>query len=54
VYRKYKITSLAEICGYTTPRAFQNAFKKETGLAPSDFVENLKELESEVLKYEAV
>lgn len=55
VYRKYKISSLAEICGYTTPRAFQNAFKKETGLTPSDFVENLKkELESEVLKYEAV
>lgn len=53
LYRKYKISSLAEICGYTTPRAFQNAFKKETGLTPSDFIENLKkELEPRALEYE--
>lgn len=42
VYRKYKISVLAELCGYATPRVFQNAFKNETGLTPSDFIENLK------------
>ncbi|WP_261511872.1 helix-turn-helix domain-containing protein [Chryseobacterium paludis] len=42
VYRKYKITSLAELCGYANHRVFQTAFKKETGLTPSDFINNLK------------
>lgn len=42
VYREYKITYLAEECGYTTPRVFVNAFKKETGFTPSYFVEQLK------------
>ncbi|UCA61197.1 helix-turn-helix domain-containing protein [Chryseobacterium rhizoplanae] len=41
-YRRYKISSLAEICGYSSFRAFQTVFKKETGLTPSDFIENLK------------
>lgn len=36
VYRKYKISVLAELCGYATPRVFQNAFKNETGLTPSE------------------
>ncbi|MCQ9638125.1 helix-turn-helix transcriptional regulator [Chryseobacterium sp. WG14] len=50
VYRKYKITSLAELCGYANHRVFQNAFKKETGLTPSDFINNLKkETEPEML-----
>ncbi|MFP3835612.1 helix-turn-helix domain-containing protein [Chryseobacterium sp. SIMBA_028] len=42
IYREYKITYLAEECGYTTPRVFVNAFKKETGFTPSYFVEQLK------------
>lgn len=42
IYRKYKISVLSELCGYATPRVFQNAFKNETGLTPSDFIENLK------------
>ncbi|PWN65935.1 helix-turn-helix domain-containing protein [Chryseobacterium oncorhynchi] len=42
VYREYKITYLAEECGYATPRVFVSAFKKETGFAPSYFVEQLK------------
>lgn len=50
VYRKYKITSLAELCGYANHRVFQTAFKRETGLTPSDFIYNLKkEAEAEVL-----
>ncbi|HCA05945.1 helix-turn-helix transcriptional regulator [Chryseobacterium sp.] len=50
VCRKYKITSLAELCGYANHRVFQTAFKKETGLTPSDFINNLKkETEVEVL-----
>ncbi|WP_185147216.1 helix-turn-helix domain-containing protein [Chryseobacterium sp. KBW03] len=42
IYREYKITYLAEECGYATPRVFVNAFKKETGFTPSYFVEQLK------------
>lgn len=50
VYRKYKITSLAELCGYANHRVFQTAFKKETGLTPSDFINNLKKkTEQEIL-----
>ncbi|CAM3144719.1 hypothetical protein DRF59_12580 [Chryseobacterium flavum] len=42
VYREYKIASLAEECGYVTPRVFVNAFKQQTGFTPSYFVEQLK------------
>jgi AraC-like DNA-binding protein len=42
VYREYKITYLAEECGYVTPRVFVNAFKQQTGFTPSYFVEQLK------------
>ncbi|SQB27928.1 DNA-binding transcriptional regulator ChbR [Chryseobacterium jejuense] len=42
IYREYKIAYLAEECGYTTPRVFVNAFKKEKGFTPSYFVEQLK------------
>jgi YesN/AraC family two-component response regulator len=31
IYREYKITYLAEECGYATPRVFVNAFKQQTG-----------------------
>ncbi|MGH1517951.1 helix-turn-helix domain-containing protein [Chryseobacterium sp. JK1] len=42
IYREYKITYLAEECGYVTPRVFVNAFKQQTGFTPSYFVEQLK------------
>ncbi|UTX50048.1 AraC family transcriptional regulator [Chryseobacterium sp. MA9] len=42
VYREYKIAYLSEECGYSTPRVFVNAFKKETGFTPSYFIEQLK------------
>lgn len=42
VYREYKITYLAEECGYVTPRVFVNAFKQQTGFTPSYFIEQLK------------
>ncbi|WP_051882285.1 helix-turn-helix domain-containing protein [Chryseobacterium soli] len=41
-YRKYKISYLAEECGYATPRVFLNAFKKETGITPSYFIKELQ------------
>lgn len=42
VYRGYKISYLAEECGYASPQVFAIAFKKETGLTPSCFIEQLK------------
>ncbi|MGX5685309.1 helix-turn-helix domain-containing protein [Chryseobacterium cucumeris] len=42
VYREYKIAYLSEECGYSTPRVFVNAFKKETGFTPSYFIDQLK------------
>lgn len=42
VYREYKVSYLAEECGYASPQVFAIAFKKETELTPSYFIENLK------------
>lgn len=42
VYREYKITYLAEECGYASPQVFVIAFKRETGVTPSYFIEQLK------------
>jgi len=41
-YREYKISYLAEECGYASPQVFIRAFKKETGMTPSYFIANLK------------
>ena len=41
-YREYKISYLADECGYTSPQVFVVVFKKETGLTPSSFIEQLK------------
>ncbi len=41
-YREYKISYLAEESGYTSSQVFVIAFKKETGVTPSYFIENLK------------
>lgn len=43
LYREYKINYLAEECGYASSQVFVIAFKKETGLTPSYFIEKLKE-----------
>jgi hypothetical protein len=45
VYREYKITYLAEECGYASPQVFVIAFKKEIGVTPSYFIEQLKNQE---------
>jgi AraC-like DNA-binding protein len=42
VYRGYKISYLAEECGYASPQVFAIAFKRETGVTPSYFIEQFK------------
>ncbi len=42
-YREYKISYLAEECGYASPQVFVIAFKKINGLTPSYFIQNLKD-----------
>ncbi|AQX11197.1 transcriptional regulator [Elizabethkingia meningoseptica] len=41
VYREYKISYLAEECGYASHQVFINAFRKETGMTPSYFIAEL-------------
>lgn len=48
IYREYKISYLAEECGFSSSQVFAIAFKKETGFTPSYFIEQLKtELEKQ-------
>lgn len=42
LYREYKISYLAEECGYASPQVFINAFRKETGMTPSYFINELR------------
>ncbi|WP_454060313.1 helix-turn-helix domain-containing protein [Elizabethkingia ursingii] len=42
VYREYKISYLAEECGYASTQVFISAFRKETGVTPMLFVNKLK------------
>ncbi|EJL75820.1 AraC family transcriptional regulator [Chryseobacterium populi] len=42
VYREYKISYLAEACGISSREVFAVIFKKETGVTPSYFINNLK------------
>ncbi len=42
VYRGYKISYLAEECGFASPQVFAIAFKKEMGMTPSHFIDQLK------------
>lgn len=42
-YREYKISYLAEVCGYASPQVFVIAFKKIYGVTPSYFIESLQE-----------
>jgi YesN/AraC family two-component response regulator len=41
-YREYKITYLAQECGFASSQVFVIHFKKITGFTPSYFIENLK------------
>ncbi|MFC6269779.1 helix-turn-helix domain-containing protein [Frigoriflavimonas asaccharolytica] len=41
-YMEYKISYLAEDCGFSHSQVFVIAFKKETGLTPSSFIEKLR------------
>lgn len=41
-YREYKISYLAEECGFASHQAFIKVFKKETGVTPSYFIDRLK------------
>lgn len=43
IYRSYKISYLAEICGYSSPQVFFVAFKKINGVTPSYFIQSLNE-----------
>ncbi|MDR6466127.1 tetratricopeptide repeat protein [Chryseobacterium sediminis] len=43
VYREYKISYLAEECGFTSREVFAVIFKKETGMTPSYFINQLKQ-----------
>src|SRR5690606_28175131 len=41
-YREYKISYLAEMCGFSSREVFAVVFKKETGVSPSYYIDNLK------------
>lgn len=47
-YREYKVSYLAEVCGFTSREVFSVIFKKETGMTPSHFINNLRKKESEI------
>lgn len=40
-YLNYKISYLAELCGYSSHSRFASVFKKEIGISPSDFIVQL-------------
>ncbi|AZB01608.1 helix-turn-helix domain-containing protein [Chryseobacterium joostei] len=48
-YREYKISYLAEVCGYSSPQVFVTAFKKVNGVTPSYFIQNLNDEKFNVL-----
>ena len=39
--RKYNITEVAMICGFTSSSHFSNVFKKIKGISPTDFIRNI-------------
>ncbi|TZF98463.1 AraC family transcriptional regulator (plasmid) [Chryseobacterium panacisoli] len=42
IFREYKISYLAEACGFSSREVFTVIFKKETGVSPSYFISQLK------------
>lgn len=44
-YREYKISYLAEVCGFGSREFFATVFKKETGVTPSYFISKLTDQE---------
>jgi len=42
IFREYKISYLAEACGFSSREVFAVIFKKETGVTPSYFINQLK------------
>ncbi|MFA7687540.1 MAG: AraC family transcriptional regulator [Moheibacter sp.] len=46
-YRHYTIQSLSELCGYTNPRHFSDAFLAETKLRPTYFMEQMQKEKEE-------
>jgi YesN/AraC family two-component response regulator len=42
-YRDYKISYLADQCGFATYQVFILAFRKQNGVTPSYFIQNLKD-----------
>ncbi|GAA5091855.1 hypothetical protein GCM10023210_19990 [Chryseobacterium ginsengisoli] len=51
IFREYKISYLAEFCGFSSREVFAVIFKKETGVTPSYFISQLKKenLEKEIV-----
>lgn len=43
IFREYKISYLAEKCGFSSREVFTTTFKKETGISPSHFIKELKD-----------
>ncbi|WP_046757832.1 helix-turn-helix domain-containing protein [Kordia jejudonensis] len=42
-FRKYSLDHIADESGYSTRRAFNNAFLKKTGISPSYFIKKLSD-----------
>ncbi|CAH0191291.1 HTH-type transcriptional activator RhaR [Chryseobacterium sp. Bi04] len=47
VFREYKISYLAEACGFSSREVFSVIFKKEMGVTPSYFISQLKKNEND-------
>ncbi|HUS86046.1 MAG TPA: helix-turn-helix domain-containing protein [Bacteroidales bacterium] len=46
---KYTIISIAYICGFSSKSSFYNAFRKNTGVTPGEYLKNIKSLRSTVM-----
>ncbi|MDV3854275.1 AraC family transcriptional regulator [Elizabethkingia anophelis] len=45
-YRKYKVATLAEEAGFSSPNKFATVFKKEVSVSPSLYIKHLDDIES--------
>ena len=46
---KYTIISIAYICGFSSKSSFYNAFRKNTGITPGEYLKKIKSLQSSVM-----